>query len=60
MEEGIDKEMVFDYLDNLRESGAVNMFGAAPWVERAFDVDRETALAMLSEWMQTYGERHPK
>jgi len=60
MEEGIDKEMVFDYLDNLRESGAVNMFGAAPWVGRAFDVDRETARALLSEWMRTYSERHPK
>jgi len=60
MEEGIDKEMVFDYLDNLRESGAVNMFGAASYVKEVFDVDLKTARALLSEWMRTYSERHPR
>lgn len=48
------------FLDNLRESGVTNMFGATPYLLRKFpDMDRHTAADVLSEWMRTYGERHP-
>ena len=29
-----------EYLDNLRESGITNMFGAAPYLEFSFDLDK--------------------
>lgn len=48
-----------EYLDNLRESGAVNMFGAGAYLQRDFDLSRTEASAVLKEWMATFGERHP-
>jgi hypothetical protein len=54
----INKEDVFMFLDDLRESGATNMFGAAPYIEEAFDVNRKDARALLLEWMSTYSDRH--
>ena len=56
----IDKNEVFEYLDELRESGVTNMFGAAPYLQAQFDIGRSEAMTLLSEWMKTFGERHPK
>jgi hypothetical protein len=53
------KESVFKFLDDLRESGAVNMFGAGQFVQEAFDVDRREARTLVGEWMDTFSERHP-
>ncbi len=53
------KEEVFVYLDGLRESGVTNMFGARPFIEGSIGVDSTTAASLLTEWMQTYGKRHP-
>jgi len=49
-----------DYLDELRESGVTNMYGAAPYLESAFGIERKKALTILSYWMNTFSERHPK
>lgn len=46
------------YLDDLRESGATNMFGAGPYVEDAFDLDSKRAREVVVYWMKTFGERH--
>ena len=35
-----EKEEYFDYLDNLRESGVTNMFGASPYLQEAFDLTK--------------------
>jgi hypothetical protein len=51
-----DKVNVF--LDSIRESGAINMFGAAPYVAEAFGVSRNEARELVKTWMQTFGERH--
>ena len=53
----IDKEEMFEYLDTLRESGVTNMFGASPYLQQAFGVDRREAKSVLTEWMKTYGQR---
>lgn len=42
------------YLDELRESGVTNMFGAAPYLEDEFDLDRVEARSILSDWMKTF------
>lgn len=60
MTEMINKEKVFVFLDNLRESGITNMFGAAPYIEKMFEVERKTARSLLVEWMETFDERHPR
>ena len=43
-----------EFLDELRESGEVNMFGARPHLMEEFDLTKEEAGAILSEWMATY------
>ena len=56
----IDLEtQVFLYLDRLRESGIVNMFGAGPYVEDEFGLGRQEAKDLLIEWMETFEDRHP-
>lgn len=45
-----------EYLDNLRESGITNMFGAGQYIERAFSVDRQTAGEILQYWMKSFGD----
>jgi hypothetical protein len=56
----VSKEKVFVYLDELRESGVTNMYGAGPYVEDEFDVDRRTARSLVVEWMETFDKRHPR
>jgi hypothetical protein len=51
---------VFEYLDDLRESGETNMFGARPYLMEEFGFDQREATRWLAEWMQTFSERHPR
>lgn len=48
------------YLDNLRESGITNMFGARSYLAKEFDLDEKTSKATLLYWMLTFSQRHPK
>lgn len=48
-----------EYLDDLRESGITNMYGAVPYLREAFDLSRQDASAILSYWMKSFSERHP-
>ena len=47
----------FQFLDSLRETGQINMFGAAPVLADMYDLSRSEARTILKEWMETYGER---
>jgi hypothetical protein len=43
------------YLDGLRESGVVNMFGAALYLQNSFpELTREGASEVLGEWMRSF------
>lgn len=53
----VDKNEMFEYLDTLRETGVTNMFGAAPYLQQAFGLERREAKNILTEWMKTYAER---
>ena len=53
----LDEAKVFEYLDGLRESGAVNMFGAAPWIVQTFGVSKPQAQDLLLKWMENFDER---
>ena len=50
----IDKEEMFDYLNTLRETGVTNMFGASPYLQQAFGIERREAKIILLEWMKSY------
>ena len=43
-----------EYLDELRESGETNMFGAASYLVMEFGLEKKEARAILSEWMATF------
>ena len=48
------KEMIFAFLDELRESGEINMFGAGCYLTEEFDLTRGEAYEYLAEWMKNY------
>ncbi len=49
-----------EYLDDLRESGITNMYGAVPFIMRMFLVSRSLAKEILMYWMESFEERHPR
>ena len=46
----------YQYLEELRQSGATNMFGAAPYLQEEFGLDKREAEAILLSWMLNYDE----
>ena len=47
---------IFEYLNKLRESGATNMFGARPYIEREYGLNKQEAGRVLSLWMTNFNE----
>lgn len=50
------EQEAMSFLNVLRESGVTNMFGAAPYVEDEFGIDKREARRILSLWMQNFNE----
>jgi hypothetical protein len=46
-----------EFLNALRETGITNMFGASPYLEKEFSLDRKTARNILTYWMSTFVEK---
>ena len=44
------------YLDNLKESGTTNMFGATSYLMEKFDIDQTSAKEILKYWMFSYSD----
>lgn len=44
------------FLNVLRESGVTNMFGAGPFVEDEFGIDKREARRILQLWMRNFNE----
>ena len=42
------------FLENLRRSGITNMYGAAPYLQEAFGMSKNDAVAVLADWMRNY------
>lgn len=42
---------VFHFLDELRESGITNMFGATPYIQTEFGFSKNRARGYLTDWM---------
>ena len=49
-----DDQEYFDFLIDLRDSGAINMFGAAPYLSDEFDLDKREAQQVLLAWMESF------
>jgi len=50
------KEEVFAFLDAIRESGKINMFGAGPVVQEVYGLSRHEARDLVLEWMESFGK----
>ena len=55
IEEGVVKDM-HTFLNDLRDSGVTNMFGAAPYLQKEFGIDQKSARQVLANWMQSFSE----
>ena len=47
-------EEAFPYLDDLRESGFTNMFGAHRYLMEDMGLDKMTAIKLVSAWMEQF------
>jgi len=51
--EVITEEMLL-YLNDLRESGIINMFGAGIYLQDEFSLNRQDAKVVLMYWMKNF------
>jgi hypothetical protein len=49
-----DMKKYFDYLNDLRESGVTNMWGAGEYLVEEFGIDAAEAKDILVEWIKTF------
>jgi len=50
------KQILFAFLDMVRESGAVNMFEGARLIQDEFGLDRRTSRELLMQWMKEFSK----
>lgn len=48
------KNKYWIYLEKLRRTGIVNMFGAAPYLMNDFGLSHSEARKVLTDWMRNY------
>ena len=47
------------FLDALRDNGKTNMFGAPPYLMKAYEsLSEDDACSIVAYWMKTYSDRH--
>jgi hypothetical protein len=51
-----EEKEVMEFLNILRDSGVTNMFGAAPYIEDEFGIDKREARRLLTLWMNNFNE----
>ena len=51
---GSNEELMFNFLEALRDSGATNMFGASPYLQDSFGLSKSEARKVLSKWMKSF------
>ena len=59
-ETGICNEMrsqVYTFLDELRNSGETNMYGAGPYIRDEFGFDKYQSRTILGDWMRDFEAR---
>jgi hypothetical protein len=51
-----DEQEVLEYLNDLRDSGDTNMFGASPYVQQRFGLSRNESRKLVTLWMNNFNE----
>jgi hypothetical protein len=46
----------FAFLNDLRDSGEINMWGAPPYLEAEFGLDRREAKQVFLTWVQSFNK----
>ena len=54
MYDNYDASEYFFHLDQLRESGKINMFGAPKWLQDNFGLSKEEAKYVFLQWVETF------
>ena len=50
-----------DFLDELRDSGITNMYGAGPYLLDEFpELNKDEGSQVLRYWMKSFEDRHPQ
>jgi len=50
------KQEMFKFLNSLRRSGVINMFGAGSYLRVQFGISKRDARFVLQDWMQSFDE----
>ena len=48
----MEKEKIFEYLDEVRDSGVMNMFAAPQHLQERFGMEKKEARELVTEWMK--------
>ncbi len=51
----LERDVVFRFLEELRNSGVTNMFGGAPYIASTFGCSRPESTYWLVEWFNSFG-----
>ena len=51
-----EEQHYYDYLENLRQSGATNMYGARQYLCAAFPLSTDDAGRILKDWMDGHND----
>ncbi len=46
----------YQFLDDLRESGVTNMYGAGAYLEEEFGMSAKEARTVLKQWMRSFSK----
>lgn len=52
--EGTPNKEVYHFLNELRDSGEINMFGATDYIVEMYHCNKDQARKLLSKWMENY------
>ena len=47
---------VYIYLEQLRETGQTNMFGAGVYIQKHFELPKDKAIMYLTDWIKSYNK----
>jgi len=51
------EKKVLQFLNDLRDSGTINMFGARPYVVEVFGIPKNEAGELLTLWMKNFNNK---
>jgi len=52
----VNEQKYYDFLEDLRQSGDTNMYGAASYLIAAFGMKLDRAVSILSDWMEGHDD----